>query len=679
MIKKERMITGLLSMLVCLVAAAVVLAAVLPAEEAFADDDEDRAFGNLYILGRKITASGVVAPETVPHEGTITYDADNKVLKLSGVTLDLNDYDSQSTENNYVAGISSWSDLKIELEGQNYIKSSTNIYGDDKEYVYGITGHSGVVSVGGSGFLDVTLDSVSGKEFTGISVNRGLEVNRSVIHVHIKGTQASTGIDMGISDFMLSGQAKVGVQADGEGSTAVDGCGMFARSYVCESSVLEATSDDTAFFCYLLSDDLKDTPTFVNGQATHEGAQPWDKETVLPEYKYVRFDGNEGGPSRASGSVYILGRTISESGEVPESTVPHKGTILYDKDTKTVTLKDAMLDLDNYKCKYKGNILPAIYSTSDLHVVLQGTNQIISTGEDYARYEKADPKDKKEYVYGVEAWDAVDISGDKDATLWITLAKTNKDYNKKIKFAGIDTNGSVQVDSVWIGVNMGSYGNCTGVYSWGPIFLTNGAAIRANADGADGCAVSGTNDIGKTEVAEDSMLEMISNGKAFNCWTPEESLKNTPCVVNTAPSEDGAAQWDKSTWLHEYKYVMFGTKNERVEPDPEPVVKKKTNTLKVSGKKVKLSAKKLKKKAKTIKRKSAITVIKAKGPVTYKLSGVTRSKFKKYFKVASKSGNITVKNGLKKGTYKVKVKVTAAGTKVYKAGSKIATVTVKVK
>ena len=382
--KNGRKQLKLVSMLVMVLITVLALGALTTAA-AFADDDEDRALGRLYILGRKITASGVIAPGIVPHEGTITYDADAKVLTLNGVTLDLNDYDSQGTENNYAAGISSWSDLTIVLEGQNYIKSSTNIYGDDKEYVYGITGHSGVVSIRGSGFLEVTLDSVSGKEFTGISVNRGLEVNESVIHVHIKGSQASTGIDMGISDFMLSGHAKVGVQADGAGSTAVDGCGMFARSYVCESSVLEATSDGVAFFCYMLSDDLTDTPTFVNTQATHEGAQEWDKETVLPEYKYVRFAGNEGGHSRASGTVFILGRTVSESGEVPESTVPHSGTIMYDKDTGTVTLKDAILDLDNYKCKYKGNILPAIYSTSDLHVVLQGTNQIISTGEDYAR------------------------------------------------------------------------------------------------------------------------------------------------------------------------------------------------------------------------------------------------------------------------------------------------------
>ena len=73
--------------------------------------------------------------------------------------------------------------------------------------------------------------------------------------------------------------------------------------------------------------------------------------------------------------------------------------------------------------------------------------------------------------------------------------------------------------------------------------------------------------------------------------------------------------------------------------------------------------------------KEAMTVKDAKGAVTYKLVGVTKSKFKKNFSVNAKNGKITVKNGTKKGTYTLKIKVSAAGDASYKAVEK----TVKVK
>ncbi len=662
------------------VLAAVLIAAcafgvVLPAV-AYADDDEDRGLERVYLLGRALTGSGVISPAKVPHEGTISYDAAAKELTLSNATLDLDDYDMQGAENNYAAAISSWTDLKIRLEGQNYIKSGTNTYAADKEYVYGIAGHSGKVSIAGQGLLDITLEAVSGKEFNGIDTNRGFEVSESILNVHMKGPQASNGIDMGIGDFMISDAAKVKVQAEGEGSTAVDGCGLFARSYVCTNAVLEAISDGTAFHCYLLSDDLQDTPAFVNLAATSEGATQWDKQTPLVEYKYVRFAGKEDGPSRASGSIYILGRKVSETGEVPASKVPHEGTITYDADTMTVTLQDAVIDLNNYKSVYKGNILPGIYATAGLNVVLQGTNQIISTGDDYAKYAAADPKDKKEYVSGIDAWDAINISGETDASLAITLAKTAKEENKAIRFTGVESDGSVSVDGVWLTVDMGSYGKCDGMFPWEPLKLTGGAAVRANADANDGRAVNGVNSIGNSQVGEDCMLEMISNGKAFNCYVPSASLKETPCVVNTEASEEGAEDWDKTTGLYEYKYVRFGEKKRSPEP-PDPG--KMDNTLTVKGKTATVKYAKLKKKAQTIKRKDAMTVAKAQGPVTYKLYSVSKAKYRKYFKVSARSGNITVKKGLKKGTYTVKVKVTAAGSDKYKAGSKTAAVKVKVK
>lgn len=107
---------------------------------------------------------------------------------------------------------------------------------------------------------------------------------------------------------------------------------------------------------------------------------------------------------------------------------------------------------------------------------------------------------------------------------------------------------------------------------------------------------------------------------------------------------------------------------------------KKANTLTVKAKKPTVKYSKLKKRNQTIALKKAMTVSKAQGTVTYKLSSAKKGKknFKKYFKV-SKNGNITVKKGLKKGAYKVKIKVTAAGNATYKSGSKTLTVTIKVK
>lgn len=107
---------------------------------------------------------------------------------------------------------------------------------------------------------------------------------------------------------------------------------------------------------------------------------------------------------------------------------------------------------------------------------------------------------------------------------------------------------------------------------------------------------------------------------------------------------------------------------------------KKANTLNVKAKKPTVKYSKLKKKQQIVKCKKAMTVSKARGTVTYKLSSAKKGKksFKKYFKVA-KNGKITVKKGLKKGTYKVKIKVTAAGTAVYKAKTKTVTVKIKVK
>lgn len=76
-----------------------------------------------------------------------------------------------------------------------------------------------------------------------------------------------------------------------------------------------------------------------------------------------------------------------------------------------------------------------------------------------------------------------------------------------------------------------------------------------------------------------------------------------------------------------------------------------------------------------------MTVKKAKGKVTYKLTKKgTNKKIWKYLKI-SKKGVITVKKWkkAKKGTYKINVSVTADGNNSYKKASKTVTVKIKVK
>ena len=85
---------------------------------------------------------------------------------------------------------------------------------------------------------------------------------------------------------------------------------------------------------------------------------------------------------------------------------------------------------------------------------------------------------------------------------------------------------------------------------------------------------------------------------------------------------------------------------------------------------------KVKKAKQTVK---PIKVSKAKGKVTYKLTGVPKS-LGKLVKINSK-GVVTISKWAKaqKGTYKIKVKITAKGNKNYKLKSLTKTVTIKIK
>jgi hypothetical protein len=105
-------------------------------------------------------------------------------------------------------------------------------------------------------------------------------------------------------------------------------------------------------------------------------------------------------------------------------------------------------------------------------------------------------------------------------------------------------------------------------------------------------------------------------------------------------------------------------------------VAKAENTLTVRNLPQTLKRCKLKKKARTI---APITVVKAKGALSFKVSEWTTPKAKKHFKLNAKTGKITVKKRTCKGTYRFKVKVTAQGAKNYAKAAKEVTVKVRVK
>ncbi|MCR5704447.1 MAG: hypothetical protein K6G85_07470 [Eubacterium sp.] len=144
---------------------------------------------------------------------------------------------------------------------------------------------------------------------------------------------------------------------------------------------------------------------------------------------------------------------------------------------------------------------------------------------------------------------------------------------------------------------------------------------------------------------------------------------------------------DKGTVTKKATYTQTGVKTYRctvcgkvLKTESIAKLKKKKNTLFAKGKTVKVSYTKLEKKKQTISRKKAISVSKAKGTVTYKLSSAGKGKksFKMDFSVG-RTGKITISKGLKPGSYTLKIKITATGNTTYKSGSKTVSVLIKVK
>lgn len=112
------------------------------------------------------------------------------------------------------------------------------------------------------------------------------------------------------------------------------------------------------------------------------------------------------------------------------------------------------------------------------------------------------------------------------------------------------------------------------------------------------------------------------------------------------------------------------------DPSEETKTVRVPNTLKVKLLKKNwiVKARTIKKRAKRIK---AVKITKAKGRVTYSISGNRRSK--KTLKFNKKDGIVTVRKGARKGLYKLKIKVKASGAAGYLPKTKIVTIRIRVK
>lgn len=505
---------------------------------------------SVYVLGIQVSSSN--CDDVLGDGGSVKYDRDTRTLTLNNARLDMAEFDSSAfNETNKVYGLSTWQDTNIVLVGSSRIISSGSSFEEGMEYVYGIEAISGL-SISGSGSLSIEIDtadaSVSGiKKYYGIDSTRQLIVKNSKLTVSMNGKGESYGIYGGSRGFDLSENAEVRVVSAGGNNRAVYDS-SYNKSAVEFGSSFEMLSDYAAFQFSKLPDSITEGSILVNTKATPQGAVEWDKETRLTSFKYVRLLGKEGGGERTPSTVYILGRKISD-GEVPATDVPHKGKIEYDSDAAILTLTDSTIDLDDFAAmSSSGNLAVGIYATSTINIVLNGSNTIKSSLNEYPS--------GTEYVSGIEGWETIAFSGDTGDSLSINLAGSNSG-NKNIQFSGISADDSITVGRASLFVNMGSYGRCTGIYAWKPIYVNNGARVKVNADGSSSMGVSGVNSIGNSEVNDDSVLEMSSDGSAFYCWTPGSSLKETDALVGDKKDGTGAFAWDGKSALYEYKYVKF--------------------------------------------------------------------------------------------------------------------------
>lgn len=514
-------------------------------EDIGGDGDRISWADSVYVLGIQVNSSN--CDDVLNDGGSVKYDRETSTITLKNARLDIKDFDSSAfTETNKVYGISTWGDTNLVLSGSNTIVSSGTSFESGTEYVYGIEAIRGL-NVSGSGSLSIEIDSYADsgiEQYIGIDSTGRLSVSSSTVNVSMEGSGDSCGIQTGWKGFALSGNAEVRAESTGGSSRAVYDS-SYKKSTVEYGSSFEMISDYAAFQFSRLPDSVTDGRILVNTEATSDGADEWNNTTDLSTYKYVRLFGSDGG-SRSSGEVYVLGRKMND-GDLPDE-VDHSGKISYDSGSNTLTLKDAEIDLDNFRNASPGNLVAGIYATSDIHIVLEGGNKIKASTNDYGLL--------TEYVSGIESWGTVNISGNSSASLSVELADNNSGNSKKT-IIGISADDSILVDGASLNIDMGQYGRCTGIYAWAPIYLNNAAKVNVNASGSSNMAVSGPNAIGDTQIGKDSELTMTSDGVAFNCWTPKDGLKQVDSYVSSSKDGSDAEEWDKKKSLRDYRYVQF--------------------------------------------------------------------------------------------------------------------------
>ena len=359
--------------------------------------------------------------------------------------------------------------------------------------------------------------------------------------------------------------------------------------------------------------------------------------------------------------VFVLGTQVTDAnkdnvlGDSAKSVSFVPGT-----DGGTLILNNAVIDLSKYVIPdATNNYVAGIDAWDPVEIRLVGSNVILSSAESFPSV--------MEYGFGITANAASTITG--SGTLDIDLYTGG---SKNVEFNGLESAGKLTIDGCSLTVNLTGGGRCDGMDLWTAAELKNGAKVTVFAGGENSYAVNGSSSIGKTVISSNSTFEMISDGHAFNCFSPSDELKELGAMVNTAAAAEGATAWNKTTWLTRYKYVKFPEDaSEEIGPEPEL----KDNPLSVKGRTASISYSKLRKSSRKLSVSKVISFTsRGKGKITY-----TKLKGNKKITINRKTGKVTVKKGLGKGTYSVKVKVRAAGTDEYKPAEKTVTFVIRVR
>ena len=186
---------------------------------------------------------------------------------------------------------------------------------------------------------------------------------------------------------------------------------------------------------------------------------------------------------------------------------------------------------------------------------------------------------------------------------------------------------------------------------------------------------------------KDAKVELSRSSFIYNGRIQKPIIKKIGGRVLTNGTDYSVKWSDKSSRnAGRYKLTITGEGDYTGKTVATYIIKKASNTLKVSAKKKEYTVKssELKNKPYTIKGSQLYAYTdkkRIKGDLKYSLSSVRNNgkTVKKGFAVSRKSGKLTVKKGVAKGVYNVKVKVLAGGNKNYDKATKSINFTVNVK